>query len=130
MTSLAQILPPLDPKSGLPLYQQLQRSIREANLGINPSSDGELVRLPIPALTQERRKDLTKVVRRIGEDGKVAVRGARRDAKEMLEELAKSGDISDDDSAVGLKKMQTRVDDAIAKIDEIVAKKEAEILEV
>lgn len=112
------------------LCVDIERAVREANLGLNPASDGEIVRLPIPALTAERRKELTKVVKRIGEDGKVAIRGARRDTKEMLEQLAKDGDISDDDSAVGLKKMQTKVDDAIAKVDEIIGKKEAEILEV
>lgn len=112
------------------LCQDIDRAIREANLGLNPVSDGELVRLPIPALTQERRKELTKVVRRIGEEGKVAIRNARRDAKEMLEQLAKDGEISDDDSAAGLKKMQEHVDASIAKVDEIVAKKEAELLEV
>lgn len=112
------------------LCQDIDRAIREANLGLNPVSDGELVRLPIPALTQERRKELTKVVRRIGEEGKVAVRNARRDAKEMLEQLAKDGEISDDDSATGLKKMQEHVDASIARVDEIIAKKEAELLEV
>ena len=109
---------------------EIDRAVREANLGLNPSSDGELVRLPIPALTQERRKELSKVVKRIGEDAKVAVRAARRDTKEMLEQLAKDGDISDDDSAVGLKKMQTAVDAATDKVDDIIGKKEAEIMEV
>ena len=108
----------------------IERVIREANLGINPSSDGEIVRLPIPALTAERRKDLVKVVKRTGEDGKVAMRTARRDSKEMLESLAKDGEISDDESDVGLKKMQTKVDEYVTKVDEIIAKKEAEILEV
>jgi ribosome recycling factor len=112
------------------LCVEIERSIREANLGLNPSSDGELVRLPIPPLTQERRKELTKVVKRMGEDAKVAMRNSRRDTKEMLEQLAKDGEISDDDSAVGLKKMQTKVDEGVAKVDEIVGKKEAEILEV
>lgn len=112
------------------IIPDIERSIREANLGLNPSSDGEIVRLPIPALTQERRKELTKVVKRIGEDAKVAIRNSRRDTKEMLEQLAKDGDISDDDSAVGLKKMQAAVDTFTTKVDEIVAKKEAEILEV
>jgi ribosome recycling factor len=112
------------------LCVDIERAVREANLGLNPSSDGEIVRLPIPALTAERRKELTKVVKRIGEDGKVAIRNARRDTKEMLEQLAKDGDVSDDESAVGLKKMQTQVDTAIAKVDEIIGKKEAEILEV
>lgn len=112
------------------LCVDIERAVREANLGLNPGSDGEIVRLPIPALTAERRRDLTKVVKRIGEDGKVAIRGARRDTKEMLEQLAKDGDISDDESATGLKKMQTKIDDGIAKVDEIIGKKEAEILEV
>ena len=112
------------------LCVDIEKAVREANLGLNPGNDGELVRLPIPALTADRRKELTKVVKRIGEDGKVAIRGARRDAKEMLEQMAKDGDISDDDSAVGLKKMQAKIDDAIAKVDEIIGKKEAEILEV
>lgn len=112
------------------LCGEIERAIREANLGINPQSDGELVRLPIPALTTERRKELTKVVKRIGEDAKVAMRGSRRDTKEMLEQLAKDGDISDDDSAVGLKKMQTLVDAAVANVDTIITKKEAEIMEV
>lgn len=112
------------------LCVDIEKAVREANLGLNPGNDGELVRLPIPPLTAERRKELTKVVKRIGEEGKVAIRGARRDAKEMLEQAAKDGDISDDDSQVGLKKMQVKVDEAIAKVDDIVAKKEAEILEV
>ncbi len=112
------------------LCPEIESAIRAANLGLNPSSDGEIVRLPIPALTTERRKELTKVVKRIGEDAKVAIRGVRRDTKEMLESLAKDGDISDDDSDVGLKKMQDAVDKAIAKVDEIIGKKEAEIMEV
>lgn len=112
------------------LIPDIERAIREANLGLNPSSDGELVRLPIPALTAERRKDLTKVVKRIGEDAKVAVRAVRRDTKEMLESLAKDGDISDDASDAGLKKMQAAVDAAVANVDQIITKKEAEIMEI
>ncbi|MSP60698.1 MAG: ribosome recycling factor [Myxococcales bacterium] len=112
------------------LIPDIEASIRVANLGLNPSSDGEIVRLPIPSLTTERRRDLSKVVKRIGEDAKVAVRNQRRDTKEMLEQLAKDGEISDDASDVGLKKMQTSVDKAVAKVDEIIAKKEAEIMEV
>src|SRR5258708_6260831 len=95
------------------LCSDIEHSIRQADLGLNPSSDGELVRLPIPALTTERRRDLSKMVKRIGEDSKVAIRGQRRDAKEMLETLAKDGEISDDDSAQGLKKMQAAIDKAI-----------------
>jgi ribosome recycling factor len=109
---------------------EIEHAVRQADLGLNPSSDGELVRLPIPALTTERRRDLSKVVKRIGEDSKVAIRGQRRDAKEMLETLAKDGEISDDESDVGLKKMQVAIDKSIEKVDEIIGKKEAEIMEV
>jgi ribosome recycling factor len=112
------------------LCPEIESVIRAANLGLNPSSDGEIVRIPIPPLTTERRKELSKVVKRIGEDAKVAIRGVRRDTKEMLESLAKDGDISDDDCDAGLKKMQVAVDKAIEKVDEIVGKKEAEIMEV
>ena len=112
------------------LCVDIERAVREANLGLNPSSDGELVRLPIPSLTQERRKELTKVVRKIGEEGKVAMRTHRRDAKEMIESLVDGGDVAEDDGEKGMKKMQDVVDKYIAKVDEIIAKKEAEILEV
>ncbi len=112
------------------LCSEIESAVRAADLGLNPSSDGEIVRLPIPPLTQERRKELSKVVKRIGEDSKVAIRGQRRDAKEMLETLAKDGEISDDDCDTGLKKMQERIDKAVAQVDTIIAKKEAEIMEV
>ncbi len=112
------------------LCSEIEQSIRKADLGLNPSSDGELVRLPIPALTTERRRDLSKVVKRIGEDSKVAIRGQRRDCKEMLEQLEKDGDVSEDAAKTGLTKMQAAIDKAVAKVDEIIAKKEAEIMEV
>jgi ribosome recycling factor len=88
------------------------------------------VKLPIPPLTQERRKELVKLVKRMAEDAKIAVRNHRRDANEMLKELMKDGDISEDDEKKGLKSVQDAIDKTIARIDEIVAKKEAEILEV
>jgi ribosome recycling factor len=112
------------------LCQDIERAIREADLGLNPSSDGELVRVPIPALTQERRRDLSKLVRRIGEDAKVALRNQRRDSKEMLEQLCSDSEISEDESATGLKKLQAAVDKGVAKVDEITQKKEAEIMEI
>jgi ribosome recycling factor len=108
----------------------IEDAIRRSELGVNPSSDGELVRIPIPALTEERRRDLTKVVRRMGEDAKVAIRNVRRDANELLKEAQKGGDISEDQEKVGLKKVQDEVDKGIAKVDEIIGKKEAEIMEV
>jgi ribosome recycling factor len=108
----------------------IEEAVRKGDLGVNPQTDGEVVRIPIPALTEERRRELTKVTKRMGEDAKVAIRNLRRDSNEMLKEYAKDGEISDDDEQVGLKKVQDAVDKAVTRVDEIVGKKEAEIMEV
>jgi ribosome recycling factor len=112
------------------LIPEIEKAIRAGQLGLNPQSDGELVRLPMPALTQERRQELVKVVKKMAEDARVALRGARRDAKEMLKELLKDGNITEDDERKGLKTVQETTDKAVTKVDEIMAKKEGEILEV
>ena len=112
------------------IIPDIEKAIRDAGLGVNPSSDGEVVRLPIPPLTQERRKELTKVVKRIGEEARVAVRNCRRDARELLEQAGKDGDVPEDDVDQGLKKIQAVIDKAIEKIDVIADKKQAEIMEV
>jgi len=112
------------------LIPEIEKSIRSAQLGLNPNSDGEMVRLPMPALTQERRQELVKLVKKMAEEGKVALRAARRDSNEMLKELLKDGGITEDDERNGLKKVQETTDKAVARIDEILAKKEGEILEV
>jgi len=112
------------------LIPEIEKAIRSAQLGLNPGSDGELVRLPMPALTQERRQELVKVVKKMAEEAKVALRASRRDANEMLKELLKDGNITEDDERTGLKRVQDTTDKAVAKVDEILAKKEAEILEV
>ena len=108
----------------------IDKAIRATDLGINPVADSELVRLPMPALTQERRQELVKVVKKMSEEARVALRGARRDANEMMKEALKEGAITEDDERKGLKTVQETTDKAIAKVDEIVTKKEAEILEV
>ncbi|MBC8132083.1 MAG: ribosome recycling factor [Deltaproteobacteria bacterium] len=112
------------------LIPEIEKAIRSGQLGLNPNSDGELVRLPMPALTQERRQELVKVVKKMAEEGKVALRAARRDANEMLKGLLKDGGITEDDERNGLKKVQETTDKAVTKVDEILAKKEGEILEV
>jgi ribosome recycling factor len=112
------------------LCPAIEEAVRKAELGVNPQSDGELVRIPIPALTEERRRDLTKVVKRMGEDAKVAIRNVRRDANEMLKEYEASGDITEDDAKTGTKKVQDVVDKAVASVDEVIGKKEAEIMAV
>jgi len=117
---------PFDPSTIGPI----EKAIRAAQLGLNPQSDGEIVRLPMPALTQERRQELVKVVKKMAEECKVALRGARRDANEMLKEALKDSAITEDDERKGLKSVQETTDKSVTKVDEITTKKEAEILEV
>ncbi len=117
---------PFDPKS----IGNIERAINMANLGINPSNDGRVIRLVIPAMTEERRKDLTKTVKKMGEESKVALRNLRRDANDAIKKLEKSGEITEDDRDDDLKEVQEKTDAAIKDIDEIIAKKEAEIMEV
>jgi ribosome recycling factor len=112
------------------LIPEIEKSIRAAQLGLNPNSDGEIVRVPMPPLTEERRKELVKVVKKMAEEAKVAQRGHRRDANEMLKDFLKDKTITEDEEKAGLKKVQEATDAAITKIDEISAKKEAEIMEV
>ncbi|MEM9195416.1 MAG: ribosome recycling factor [Myxococcota bacterium] len=108
----------------------IEKAILESDLGLNPQSDGELLRIPMPALTEERRKDIVKLARRAGEDCKVAIRKARHDAKDILDELQKEGEASEDDCDRGRKKLEEIVQGGQAKVDEIVSKKEADILAV
>src|SRR4051794_15238444 len=112
------------------LIPEIEKSIRIAQIGLNPASDGEIVRLPIPALTEERRRDLVKIVKKTAEEAKVALRAARRDANEMLKELLKDKDITEDEEKQGLKKVQDTTDASVAVVDKLVEKKEAEIMEV
>ena len=107
----------------------IEKAIMQSSLGLNPSSDGELVRIPIPPLTGERRKELVKDVKRVGEDTKVALRNHRRDANEMLKSLEKEKEISEDDQHRGLAKVQEATDEFVKRVDEIVQAKETEILE-
>lgn len=113
------------------LIPVIEKAIKaQSDLGLNPTSDGELVRLPIPPLTQERRKDLVKVIKKLAEEAKVAVRNSRREANETLKEFTDSGDIAEDDQRTGLKKVQDATDKLIATVDDILAKKEKEIMDV
>jgi ribosome recycling factor len=112
------------------LIPEIEKAVRAAQLGLNPSSDGEIVRVPMPPLTEERRKELGKVVRQMAEDAKVSLRAARRDANEMLKEFLKDKSITEDDEKTGLKKVQEATDKATVKVDEIAEKKVKEIMEV
>lgn len=109
---------------------KIERAIRESDLGLNPSSQGDLLRVPMPALTEERRRDLTKVVRNAGEDAKIAVRNLRRDGNEQAKKLTKDKEISEDDERRSLEELQKLTDRTIAEIDRLIAAKEAEIMAV
>jgi len=109
---------------------KIEKAIRESDLGLNPSSQGDLLRVPMPALTEERRKELTKVVRHEGENTKVAVRNLRRDANEHLKKLLKDKDISEDDERRAQDDIQKLTDKVVAEIDKLIHAKEADILAV
>lgn len=108
----------------------IEKAIQLSDLGINPGNDGSVIRLAFPPLTEERRKDLVKVVKTRAEEGRVAVRNVRRDARKELEALEKAGDISQDDLSRVEKDLEKAVHEVIAEIDEMVTHKERELLEV
>jgi ribosome recycling factor len=112
------------------VINEVEKAILKANLGLTPSNDGKLIRISIPPLTEERRKEIAKNVAKICEDYKVAIRNIRRDSNEMLKELQKEGDISEDDSFKAQKLVQEATNESIKKLDRIFAEKEKEILEV
>ena len=112
------------------LSAKIEKAIRESDLGLNPASQGDLLRVPMPALTEERRKDLTKVVRNAGEDSRIAVRNLRRDANEHAKKLFKDKAITEDEERRSLDELQKLTDRTIAEIDRLVSGKEAEIMAV
>jgi len=108
----------------------VEKAIRESDLGLNPASQGDVIRVPMPALTEERRRELTKVVRSEGETAKVAVRNLRRDANEQFKKLVKDKEISEDDERRSGEEIQKLTDRFVAEIDKLVQTKEAEIMTV
>ena len=112
------------------MLKDIERAIQQSNLGITPSNDGTVVRLSIPPLTEERRRDLSKEVHRHGENGRISIRNSRRDANAMLKSLQKDGDLTEDDLKRALDQVQTLTDDAIKQLDEIVKVKDDELMEV
>ena len=108
----------------------VEKAIRESDLGLNPASMGDLIRVPMPALTEERRKELVKVVKHEGENAKIAVRNIRRDANEHLKKLLKDKDISEDDERRAQDDVQKMTDKFVAEVDKLVTQKEADIMTV
>lgn len=120
------MITPFDPKA----VSDVEKAINMANIGINPSNDGKVIRLVIPQVTEERRKALTKDIRKIGEDAKVAVRNSRRDANEHVKKAEKAGELTEDDVKKELDEVQKLTDKCMKEIDSIVANKEKELMEL
>jgi ribosome recycling factor len=117
---------PYDPGS----IKTIERALQESELGLTPNNDGKVIRLPIPQLTEERRKELVKVVKHLAEEGRVAVRNVRRDVMHDLKELVRDGEVGDDEERRAEDRAQKLTDEHVGKIDELLKKKEEEILEV
>jgi ribosome recycling factor len=112
------------------IIDEINKALQAANLGLNPQIDGQIIRIPIPPLSEERRKDLVKLVKDMGENGKIALRNIRRDSNEELKKAEKSKSISEDNMHDGLKNIQDLLDKYSSIIDDIMAAKEKEIMEV
>lgn len=109
--------------------REIERAILKSELGLVPNNDGVVIRIPIPPLTEERRRDLVKIARRHAEEGRIAIRNIRREAKEMLEEMEESGDIPEDDCRRAIDRLQQLTDETIANLDHLLEAKEQEIME-
>lgn len=108
----------------------IEKAIQKSSLDLNPASDGKVLRLSFPPLTEERRKDIVKQIHKMGEDAKIALRKERRDAMDILKALEKDGDVSEDDARRGSDKVQKAHDEFIKKVDEFSARKEKEVMEI
>jgi ribosome recycling factor len=112
------------------MVQAVERAIRDSDLGVNPATSGDVIRVPMPALTEERRRDLTKLVRHEGEEAKVAVRNVRRDANTHLKEMLKKHDVPEDEEKRAQDEVQKLTDKAVIDIDRMVAEKEKELMAI
>ena len=112
------------------LLKLIEKAIQVSDLGINPQNDGRIIRLVFPQLTEERRKELTKQVKKYGEESKVAIRNSRRDAMDTIKAMKKKSEITEDEQKVAEKDLQKVTDDYVKKVDEMAAKKEKELMEL
>jgi ribosome recycling factor len=120
------VVHPWDPTA----LSEVEKAIQRANIGLNPINDGKIIRIPIPEMSEERRQDLAKVVKKVAEDGRVALRNLRRDANHQIDELHKKGDVPEDEKFRLLKVIQDKTDEYIGEIESCLGKKEKELLEV
>jgi ribosome recycling factor len=112
------------------LIKAVERALRESDLGLNPSNDGNLIRIPLPALTEERRREYVKLLHRYAEDGRVAVRQARQHANDDIKKRQKDGELTEDEMRRKQDQVQKLTDEYVHKVDDLLKKKEAEVLEV
>ena len=112
------------------MIAKVEKAIRDSDLGLNPATNGDVIRVPMPMLTEERRRDLTKIVRTEGENAKVAIRNVRRDANDALKKLVKDKDISEDDERRAQDEVQKMTDKAVAEVDKLLQAKEADLMAV
>ena len=112
------------------MINEIEKSILSSNLGVTPSNDGNLIRIPFPLLTEERRKEIAKDVRKIGEDAKISIRGTRRDQNEVVKKAEKGKEISEDDSKKFQGEIQSKIDDYVKKVDKAITEKEKEVLSI
>lgn len=108
----------------------IEKAILNSNMGFNPSNDGKIIRIPVPQLTEERRKEIVKMVKKMAEDNKVAIRNLRRDGNDKVKKMEKDKEISEDDSKKYVDQIQTATDEYIKKVDEVAAAKEKEVMEI
>lgn len=120
------LIKPYDPSS----MNEIENAIRNSDLGVNPTNDGMVLRVTIPQLTEERRKDMVKLAKSKGEDGKIAVRNIRRKGMDSLKKLQKDGDAGEDEVNAGEKDLDKVTNDYVSRIDDLVAAKEEELMEV
>jgi ribosome recycling factor len=112
------------------LASDIEKAILKADLGLNPSSDGQLIRLVFPPLTEERRKEMVKQVKRLGEEAKIVVRNVRREGNDALKKLEKDKEITEDELKRGEKEIQDVTDDYVARVDKVIAEKEKDLMEI
>lgn len=112
------------------LIGEIEKAILKADLGLNPSSDGQVIRIVFPPLTEERRREMVKQVKRMGEDAKVGIRSVRREANDTLKKLEKDKDITEDEQKRGEKEIQDLTDDYVARVDKVIEEKEKDLMEI
>lgn len=120
------VVQPWDPGA----LEAVAKAVQAANIGLNPMNDGKIIRIPIPEMSEERRRDMVKVIKTISEEGRVSIRNIRREANHSLEELFKSGSLPEDDKTRGLKEVQEKTDEYIAEIEDLLKEKEEELLRI